>query len=343
MAAAERRIGLMECVEDRLDLVGRDVGAGADHLESRAAVRLAPNRHVDAAVFGELHCVAGQVQQQLAQPRGVGAHPAGRGQSQCQRHGQALLGRRHAGQVTDRCDQGSEVELSAGEPQVPAFNLRKVEHIVDHREQVFAGALDHVEHVRAGAHCLAGRGRAQQARDALDAGQRRAHLVAHGRQELALHRAAGLRQVERLQCADQAVDDAVGAQRDFAAAAPPRRVRGQVANEASVQAPRATARAPRRRQPAGEQPAVTAVPEHPAHQRAHQRRDQVRGAGAVEDQRGLCRPQLRLDEVRLRRVRLIRSRSGREVVGARRSRRGGGMGWAVAGAYRLSSARARRS
>lgn len=146
MAAAERRIGLMECVEDRLDLVGRDVGAGADHLESRAAVRLAPNRHVDAAVFGELHCVAGQVQQQLAHPRGVGAHPAERRQSQCQRHGQALLGRRHADQVTDRCDQG-EVELSAGEPQMPAFDLRKVEHIVDHREQVFAGALDHVDHV----------------------------------------------------------------------------------------------------------------------------------------------------------------------------------------------------
>ncbi len=66
------RIGLGEGLEDAFALGRGDSGAGVGDGETQAAIAGGLRQNQDAAGFGELHGVAGQVQQDLLEPHLVG-------------------------------------------------------------------------------------------------------------------------------------------------------------------------------------------------------------------------------------------------------------------------------
>jgi len=99
--APETAIHLVEGVEHQRQVGGRDAGSGVRHLEGhvvhmQGGRRLqAAHAHAHLALFGELHRVAHQVVQDLAQPGGVALHPAGVGQVHLHGQAQALVGGGH--------------------------------------------------------------------------------------------------------------------------------------------------------------------------------------------------------------------------------------------------------
>lgn len=94
----------------------------------------------DAAVLGELQCIADQVHQDLADPRRVTLHPQGvhsLRNRQLQRQPTLL------GAVLERLgaavDQVCQVERNMLQFQRGALDTREVEDVVDDLEQVFGG------------------------------------------------------------------------------------------------------------------------------------------------------------------------------------------------------------
>ena len=114
-----------------------------------------PDGEADFALVGELDRVAQQIDQHLAQPQGIGEHGFGQGLNQFRLQLQLLRGglRAHRGgdfghQLHRRARGWLDLELSG-------FDLREVEDVVDHRQQVLAVALDRADRVAAGLSLLA--------------------------------------------------------------------------------------------------------------------------------------------------------------------------------------------
>src|SRR5205814_10635810 len=102
---------------------------------------------------------------------------------------QPLLLRAHLDDVYDALQEAREVQRQRVQLELAGLDLREVEDVVDQRQQVLPALLDGRQ-----AAGLLGREVAvplQQLRIAEDRVERRAQLVAHAGQELAL-RAAGL-------------------------------------------------------------------------------------------------------------------------------------------------------
>ena len=192
VASRRRRVRLHERGKQGVDLVQRDADAGVVHAKSP----LHPGRiggqqlgaNGDAAGRGELHRIAQQVQQSLGQPRGVAAQCV-EGARYLDRQRKPLgprpLGdQRHAG-----TDDRSEREVGVLQCHPAGLDLRQVEDVVDHLQQVVGGIADLAQPV--------GRDRVEriaphQVGQPDDGVQRGADLVAHVGHKRALGPVRGL-------------------------------------------------------------------------------------------------------------------------------------------------------
>ena len=180
-------VGLRETLEDPLLGLRRDADAGIAHreLEPHRGRTVLLGRHVQchAAALGELHRVAGEVDQDLAQVVGV-AQQCGRDFRHDRHHELHALGRGLRGNDARRAvDQSMQVEGGAFEVQLAGLDLGEVEHLLYEAEHHLGGAAQRLQHVG----LLAGElGIAQEVRHADDRVQRRAHFVADDRNEPAL-------------------------------------------------------------------------------------------------------------------------------------------------------------
>jgi hypothetical protein len=173
-------VGLDESLEDPLASLGRDAGAGVGDGEADAAAFHGGGCEQHAAGLGELHGVAGEVQQDLAQAAFVGLD--GR-----QRMGHspgdldALLVGARAHQFGDLAQQALDIDRRQRQLDRGRAQAGEVQHVIDQRQQVVA-ALAQGGDIGP----LLGRqlGVFQQARHAQHAVQRSAELVAQGSQLL---------------------------------------------------------------------------------------------------------------------------------------------------------------
>ena len=96
----------------------------------------------DLALVGELDRVADQVDQHLAQPRGVAAHQRRDLGTDRRRQLEALRVRRSASRSQTPSTSLAQVEVDALELELAGLDLREVEDVVDDRQQRLARAAD---------------------------------------------------------------------------------------------------------------------------------------------------------------------------------------------------------
>ena len=176
---------LLERVEDAV-LVGMgDADAGVRHRDHQVT-RLQPGGHGHrAAVVGELHRVAEEVEQDLAEPQLVSAN---RRQviGELEGQGDAVLCRplpnqRQGVLEGDRRVEGRQVQL-----HLAGLDLGEVEDVVEQREEVPAGVANVAEVVLLTVVEVAEHALQQDLGEADDRVQRGAQLVRHAREELGL-------------------------------------------------------------------------------------------------------------------------------------------------------------
>ncbi len=181
-------VGLGEVLEDALLRLGRDAGAGVLHadLHRGAGVGFLTQRdaHQHLAAGGELDGVAEQVGHHLAQAEGVAAQRERRLRrhelhQQVQTLGLRRL-REHRGGFFHHL---AEVQIRHLGRELARFDLGEIEDVVDHAEQVAPGAA---HRQRPFALLRLQLALDQQLVHAEHAVHRRANLVAHGGEELAL-------------------------------------------------------------------------------------------------------------------------------------------------------------
>ena len=198
IAARGRRIALFELGEQPRQVHRVDARAAVLHLEAdQYLLPIAlqrPRADADVAALGELGRVGRVVEHRLAQPRRVADQPVRRvGVVDFDR--QALGLRLFRDQRAHLVEHGRQREVHMLQAQLPGFDLRQVEDVVDDREQVPRGVVD-LGHAVA----LLGVERAalQQPRHAEHGVHRRADLVAHVGQELALGAVGAVGRIARL-------------------------------------------------------------------------------------------------------------------------------------------------
>ena len=151
--------------------------------------------HADRPQCGELHGVAEEVEEHLADPAGIALdhlRHVGRGKAT---ELEALLAGRLGDEVERVLEDRADVEVHRLERQLAGLDLREVEDVVDDRQQVLGRAADGVGEL---ALLVAERRVEQQVGHADDAVHRRADLVAHRREEAALGGGRGQGRVARL-------------------------------------------------------------------------------------------------------------------------------------------------
>ncbi len=177
-------------------IVRADAAPGvADDAVHARLDRLLLDAQVHIAPVGELDRIAEEVVQHLAKPRRIAHHPARQRHPVRDVEHQPLLLRACRIDAGDVIDLRAELEDLAAHHELAGLDARDVEQVVDQREQMDAGSLDQLDPV-------AGRRvelvEPQQPRDAEDAVQGRAQLVADVGEELRLHRALAQRELERI-------------------------------------------------------------------------------------------------------------------------------------------------
>ena len=177
-----------------------DTDAGVAHVDGEvehvALVVAHVHPHANAAGLGEFHRVGDQVAEDLAQPGGVGADlQAGQRLRALHVQVQALL----PGQVAEGAhtvlQQRFRGEVALVDLHAPGFDARKVENVVDHRQQVAGGFQGGVGVFALLVVLVGGFQQLQHAQHAVHGG---AQLVAHHRQEVALGLAGVFGAVVRL-------------------------------------------------------------------------------------------------------------------------------------------------
>jgi hypothetical protein len=186
--------GLGEAVEDARLRLGRDANAGVGDLDRQAHASGADggggDADGDAALGGELHGVAGEVQQDLAQVAAVEAEAPGHAGAEMQAEAQAAragLGGDEAAHLLQQL--GQVAGLGAGR-HAPGLDAGEVEDLVDQLEQGARGEVHRARHVALV--LVEPRGREQPAH-ADDGVERRAQLVADIGKEERLRLARRLR------------------------------------------------------------------------------------------------------------------------------------------------------
>ena len=137
----------VKAVEDRLLLLRRDADPAYRVPKSEARCQRgrdgsAVHRHQDLAALGKFHCVANQVDQNLADPPGIAHHRVGQGRSHLARQLQTLLmgaQRRHFNRLLH---QFAGLEFDRIEFEFTGLHFGKIEDIVDHRKQRIRRNLD---------------------------------------------------------------------------------------------------------------------------------------------------------------------------------------------------------
>ena len=193
-ATRRRRVFLGEFVED-LRLVLGSMPTPVSTTSSRGLASshpaLAERRHAQRhlAAVGELHRIAAEVDEHLAQPDRIDANARQRLRRRIAQQRDALgrgARRKHFRRLLHQLDQ---VALDGIELQAARFDLREVEHVIDDREQRIGGAMNGL-----GEASLRGIEPRieQQRRHAQHAVHRRAQLVAHACDEVTLRAAENL-------------------------------------------------------------------------------------------------------------------------------------------------------
>ena len=188
VAARGGSVDLLELLEDAVEPVGRDPRTGVGDGEADA-IAVARHAHADAALVGELHRVAGEVQDHLAQACRVPHHLAAEVAADQAGDLDALALRARRQELDGALDQRRQVEGLLDQVELSRLDLREVEDLVEDRQQRLArcphrldiGLLFQVDP----------RGE-QEVRHAENAVQRRADLVADGGQEAGLGLVGGL-------------------------------------------------------------------------------------------------------------------------------------------------------
>ena len=186
MRPADRAVDLAEALEQDRQVGGVDADAGvADGEADAAARRLEADAQRHRAARRELDRVVEQVEQDLPQARVVADHAGRQALVDGDVQGEATLHRRRLHQGEALVDEERQGEGSRRQAQGAGVRLRDVEDVVDHAEQRGAPATDPLG--VAPARRRQGGFPQQEVGEAEDGGERRADLVAHGREEVALH------------------------------------------------------------------------------------------------------------------------------------------------------------
>ncbi|OEZ67393.1 hypothetical protein JAB2_23320 [Janthinobacterium sp. HH100] len=189
VAARGGVVGLLEFLEQARQGVRVDAGARIADDEFDVAAAIAARRRAGAphfqqhlAIGREFQRVTQQVDEDLPQARGIGAHVAGQVQRQFAAQQQALgvgLALHDAGRVAD---QRQQVEVHRFQGQLARVDLREIEDVVeDGQERDAIVQADAQVFLRAALDGLVAQGEFQHADHA---GQRRADVVAHGGQKI---------------------------------------------------------------------------------------------------------------------------------------------------------------
>ena len=140
--AGRAGVGLLELVEDAGLLLRRDADAGVANLEhDLAGARPGLDHDADAAGLGELDGIAGEIEQHLAEPRGVADDARGQPLVDVGGDLQALGLRARAEQLDDVLDQAVERERLRLEFELAGLDLGEIENLLDQRQQRVAGRL----------------------------------------------------------------------------------------------------------------------------------------------------------------------------------------------------------
>ena len=163
VAPAGGAVGLLERLEDELELVRRDPDTGVCHGEAEHLVGAAQRceaavevrRRVldgdrDAALLGELERVREQVAQDLLQPLLVGQQRLGQVGPEDHLERETLRLRDRAERALDVLAERSELDGRGIHRHLAGFDLRQVEDVGDQRQQVLARRVD----VRGALHLL---------------------------------------------------------------------------------------------------------------------------------------------------------------------------------------------
>src|SRR5690606_6905937 len=189
-AAAGCLVDLREGLEDPVHLDRRDPDPGVADPEEDPAV-VGGSFHVDRPGVGELHCVAQQVEQDLAYLAGVRGdnQPVGgaAGEAELFAGGEGLDQR---GRFADECRQ---IDLFLLHFLPPRLDPREGQDLLDDLEQVPRSHRDAVQLLPLPFVERTGDLRVQEVRVADDGVQRGPQLVAHRREELALRQIRFLR------------------------------------------------------------------------------------------------------------------------------------------------------
>ena len=153
--AAGAGVGLLECLENDLLLLGRNADAGIGDLEGDDGLRLAENRvcrgpadrrgrnlELNAAAVGELERVGQQVLQHLLQTLGVGHQAASKGRIEIDLERKLSRVRFVAERAAHGIKQIGEEDLFGIDRDRAGFDLRQVENVADEVEKVGAGAVN---------------------------------------------------------------------------------------------------------------------------------------------------------------------------------------------------------
>ena len=177
-------------LDEGLEQCGLAVRLNADaavldpELDQRALARAEVFQHVGRdhhlPLVGELDRIVHQVEQHLAQARHVAAHPAGQVVAQVHQQFQSFFTGARRADVAGFLNRRQQVERLVLEFELARFDLGKIQHIVDHAQQLVAGNA-HGVHIVA---LLGVQRRVGQQRGHADhAVERGADFMAHGGQE----------------------------------------------------------------------------------------------------------------------------------------------------------------
>ncbi len=183
-----RAVSLLEVFEDCGSPLGGHARAGVDHGKMQ---RFASSFDRDAYTAGarELDGVARKVGENLPQSHSVGADEAGRFGANRDRNLQSLALSARRQQLDDAFNQSWEFDRIERQPEMPGFDPRKVEDLINQRDQRPARGLDRLDIACVFRALRALREQTRHTQDPIDRG---ADLVTHGREE------AGLRAARRL-------------------------------------------------------------------------------------------------------------------------------------------------
>ncbi len=134
-------------LEEERQVVSRNADASVDDGDGDLRPAVGRGGRGDGAdehftALGELHGVAEQVEQGLAQPTLVAAHRGGEVGRVVADNFEVLVAGRLGGHLDHRFEELVQVEVGLGEADLPGLDLGEVEDVVDDREQGPAGAAD---------------------------------------------------------------------------------------------------------------------------------------------------------------------------------------------------------